>query len=501
MPLPATTAQARAPAATGVPGLDDVLHGGLTPGCTYLVEGAPGTGKTTLALQFLLEGVRRGESGLYLALSESEPELCAIAESHGWSLEGIEVRELLPRLDPEQQYTVFHASDVELVETATAMMKHIGDLRPTRVVIDSLSELRHLAGTSLRYRRQIMALKQLAAGGPGSTIVLVDDHVPGQDDHGRTIANGVVVLEQSQPDYGSERRRLKVVKYRGHTYRGGYHDFVIRRGGLHVYPRITTAPTRQVSSHEVLRSGIPQLDSLLGGGLERGTSTLIRGPAGTGKSSLAARFVLSAAEKGQRGSYFMFDESLGTFQTRTRGLGMDLEPHIEAGRVHLQQIDPAELTPGEFAAVVQRATERERTSVVVIDSLKGYLQAMREERSLAIQLHELLKYLSQREIATIVIGVHSELIESPMVSLADTSHVADSIILLRYFESAGNVRQAISVVKKRSGAHDRTIREFSLVDGGIRVGEPLREFRGLFFTPSGDPARILGTKRRKRIDS
>ena len=469
-------------AMTGVGGLDDILSGGLTPHRLYLIEGVPGSGKTTLALQFLLEGVRRGERVLYVTLSETEEELIAVAASHGWSIKDIAVRELVPSEDslrPDDQYTMFHPSEVELSETTKTILQDVERIKPSRVVFDSLSELRLLAGNPLRYRRQILALKQFFSGRK-STVLLLDDMTSTSHDlQVQSIAHGVVRLEQLYPEYGGERRRLSVLKYRGVKFRGGYHDYVIKRGGLEAYPRLVASEHRSVPPTDKLPSGLAELDTLLGGGIERGTSTLIVGAAGTGKSSLAAQFVSAAAARGQSATLFIFDESINTLLSRCAGLGIDLRAHLDSGRVVVHQVDPANLSPGEFAHAIRRAVERDSASVVVIDSLNGYLNAMPGEKFLIIQLHEILTYLGNAGVATLVIGAHQGLIGAQMITPVDASYLADAVILMRYFEARGEVRQAISVIKKRGGAHERTIREFQMANGRIRVGEPLREFRGI----------------------
>jgi len=469
-------------AATGIEGLDNVLGGGFTPHRTYLIEGVPGAGKTTLALQFLLEGARRGEQVLYVTLSETEEETRAAAASHGWSLDEITVRELVASeasLRADDQYTMFHPSEVELSETTKTLLEDVERIKPTRLVFDSLSELRLLAGSPLRYRRQILALKQFF-GGRHCTVLLLDDLTSSDRDlQVQSIAHGVLRLEQLFPEYGSERRRLIVLKFRGVRYRGGYHDFIIKRGGLEVFPRLIASEHRRAALQERLPSGLKELDALLGGGIERGTSTLVVGGAGTGKSSLAAQFVTAAAARGQQAAFFIFDESENTLLTRSEGLGIDLRRHVDAGQVTIQQVDPAELSPGEFAHVIRQAVERNGASVVVVDSLNGYLNAMPGERFLIIQLHELLTYLGQAGVATLLVGTHQGLIGGAMVTPVDASYLADAVILLRYFEARGEVRQAISIVKKRGGAHERTIREFRLESGRISVGPPLREFRGV----------------------
>ena len=475
------TGQSGVAASTGVSGLDDILGGGLTRNRLYLIEGVPGSGKTTLALQFLRAGVKAGESALYVTLSETKEELTAVAASHGWTLDGIEIRELerAEGLDPEEQNTMFHPSEVELAETTAKILADVERLRPARIVFDSLSELRLLAGSSLRFRRQILALKQFF-GTRECTVILLDDLVINDHDlQMQSIVHGVIRLEQLNPDYGSERRRLRVVKYRGVKFRGGYHDFLVERGGLNVFPRLVASEHRQVTTRARLASELPLLDTLLGGGIEEGTSTLIVGPAGTGKSTLAAQFVAAAAARGQNAALFVFDESPASLLSRCGALTIDLAGQIDAGRVTLQQVDPAEMTPGQFTDAIRRAVEDSGAKVVVIDSLNGYLHAMPQERHLTIQLHELLTYLGQKGVATIMIGAHHGLIGSQMHTAVDASYLADSIILLRYFEDKGRVRQAISVVKKRGSQHERTLREFRLDAGGIVVGETLKSFRGV----------------------
>ena len=472
----------RSVASTGIPGLDDILAGGLTRRRLYLVEGVPGSGKTTLAIQFLLAGVRQGESVLYVTLSETEEELRSVADSHGWQLDDVQIRELTPpeaALEPDEQNTMFHPSEIELATTTKLILDDVERLRPTRVVFDSLSELRLLAGTALRYRRQILALKQFFATGD-CTVILLDDMTASDHDlQMRSIAHGVVLLEQLNPDYGAERRRLRVVKYRGVKFRGGFHDYVIEQGGLAVFPRLVAAEHRQQMTRGKLASDLPALDALLGGGIEEGTSTLIVGPAGAGKSTLAAQFVAAAAARGQRAAMFIFDESPDTLLGRCRDLGVELAAHVESGTVSLQQVDPAELTPGEFVHAIRRAVEQDGAKIIVIDSLNGYLNAMPEERHLTIQLHELLMFLGQKSVATILIGAHQGLVGGQMTSSVDATYLADAVVLLRYFENRGAVHQAISVMKKRGGWHERTLREFRVDEGRISVGRVLREFRGV----------------------
>jgi circadian clock protein KaiC len=489
-------------ATTGIEGLDDILNGGLQRGRVYLLEGVPGSGKTTLAMQFLMEGARRGEPVLYITLSETTDELKSVAESHGWDLSGVTIRELLPNeaaLETEQQYTMYHPSEVELASTTKLILDDVERVKPTRIVFDSLSELRLVAGNPLRYRRQILALKQYFAGRQ-CTVILLDDMTSTERDlHVQSIVHGVIYLVLMSPEYGAERRRLRVVKYRGRAFRGGYHDYLIRKGGLIVFPRLIAAEHRRGTTGEKMASQLPALDDLLGGGIEEGTSTLIVGGAGTGKSTLAAQFCGAAARRGQKSVMFLFDESPNTLFSRCRGLNIDLEQCGRDGLLRIVQVDPAELSPGEFAHLIREAVERDHVKIVVIDSLNGYLNAMPEERFLTTQLHELLMYLSQQSVASLLISAHHGLI-GQMQTPIDASYLADAVILLRYFESRGAVHRAISVVKKRGGVHERTIREFDMSDGAIRVGEPLRQFRGVLtgvpvYEGSTEP--LIASERRK----
>jgi circadian clock protein KaiC len=482
---------------TGVPGLDDILGGGFTPDRVYLLEGNPGSGKTTLALQYLLRGVELGEAGLYVTLSETKAELGAVAKSHRWSLDGITVLELVApeaELEPDNQYSMFQPSEVELGETTKAIVSEVERTRPRRVVIDSLSEMRLLAQNPLRYRRQILALKQFFIGRE-CTVFLLDDKTSEIEDlQLQSIAHGVVTLEQLSPEYGAERRRVRITKLRGQSYRGGYHDFVIRPGGLEVFPRLVAAEHLHAQQRGMLKSGNPDLDALMGGGLQYGTSAVLLGPAGSGKSTLAIQYSRAAAARGERSAVFSFDERLETLLERTQGLGMDISAHIAEGLIRVQTIDTAELSPGEFADSVRRSVGdvdgTPGARVVIIDSLNGYLNAMPEERFLIAQLHELLTYLGHRGVVTFLIVAQHGLFGG-MSSPIDTTYLADTVVLFRYFEAMGEVKQAISVVKKRSGPHERTIRELSLGNGGIRIGPPLRDFRGIltgtpvFQGPSG----------------
>ncbi|WP_149538366.1 ATPase domain-containing protein [Siccirubricoccus phaeus] len=471
---------------TGNAGLDDILGGGLDADRLYLLEGRPGTGKTTLALQFLLEGARRGEATLYVSLSETERELRLVAQRHGWSLDGVQVFELVPAeasLDPERELTVFHPSELELGETTRMIFERVAALDPSRVVFDSLSELRLLAQDPLRYRRQILALKHFFAG-RRCTVIVLDDLTSHADDlQLHSIAHGVILLEQLAIEYGAERRRLRVVKMRGIAFRGGFHDFAIRTGGLEVYPRLVAAEHHRAFAGEFAPSGSAELDAMLGGGLERGTNALLLGAAGVGKSSLALTYAVAAADRGERAVIYAFDEGRGTMEARARTLGLPLQAAVDAGLVRIQQVDPAELSPGEFASLVRHSVEAESARIVVIDSLNGYLQAMPDERFLVLQMHELLSYLGQMGVVTILVLAQHGLV-GPMQSPVDLSYLSDAVLMLRYFEFEGEVRRALSVVKKRSGHHEHTIREFRLSAQGVAVGPPLREFSGVF---SGTP--------------
>jgi circadian clock protein KaiC len=471
--------------ATGIPGLDDVLGGGFTPDRVYLVEGNPGSGKTTLALQYLREGVRLGEAGLYVTLSETKAELAAVARSHGWSLAGITLLELVAseaELEPDNQYSMFQTSEVELGETTKVILQEVERTKPRRVVIDSLSEMRLLAQNPLRYRRQVLALKQFFIG-RACTVFLLDDRTSESEDlQLQSITHGVVSMEQLSPEYGAERRRIRIMKLRGQKYRGGYHDFVIQAGGLSVFPRLVASEHKHGQRRGLLKSANTELDALMGGGLQYGTSAVLLGPAGSGKSTLAIQYARAAAARGERASIFAFDERLETILERTEGLGMDISEDVEAGRIRIHPIDTAELSPGEFAHQVRTAVgdadAAPSTRVVVIDSLNGYLNAMPEERFLIAQLHEMLTYLGHRGVVTFLIVAQHGLFGT-MTSPIDTTYLADTVVLFRYFEAMGEVRQALSVVKKRSGKHERTIRELRLDSGGITVGQPLRDFQGV----------------------
>lgn len=467
-------------ALTGIAGLDDVLSRGLPRGRLYLVQGNPGAGKTTLALQFLLEGASRGEKGLYITLSETRSELEAVAASHGWSLSSISIFELEPAeaLRGDSQQTVFPTAEVELGEAMQTLLAEVERVKPSRVVFDSLSEIRLLAQSALRYRRQILALK-LHFSGADTTVMLLDDLTSGPDDlQLQSLAHGVIELEQKSQPYGTDRRRLRVSKLRGVSFRTGYHDFEIERGGLAVYPRLIAAEHRPGYVRECVSSGLQGLDALLGGGLDRGTSLVLTGPPGTGKSALASQIVAAFAARGERGAIYSFEEGLETLQARAEALGSPLRHRIAEGLVTAAQINPAELTPGQFIARVRTAVQHDDVRVVVIDSLNGYINAMPQATHLLSQLHELFTFLSQHGVVTVLTVAQSGLMGA-MTAPVDVSYLADAVLLLRFFEAGGRIRKAISMVKRRTGAHEDMIREISLGSGGIRIGEPLSQFRGV----------------------
>jgi circadian clock protein KaiC len=466
---------------TGIEGLDDILEGGFPAHRIYLIEGEPGTGKTTLALHFLMEGARLGEAGLYITLSETKEELQAVAQSHGWTLEGFDIYEVVPPVEslrPETQYTIFHPAEIELGETTNAMVKEFERKQPKRVVIDSLSEMRLLAREPLRFRRQILALKQFLAQQQG-TVLLLDDKAAGPDLQIHSIVHGVVSLDHLAVEYGAERRRLRVTKLRASKFRGGYHDFTIITGGLRVFPRLIAAEHHFGFDDGSVSSNIPALDRLLGGGLDRGTSTLVLGPAGSGKSTLATQFIVAAAARGDRSAAFIFDELRETFVGRALGVGADMRRFVKRGLISIQQVDPAELSPGEFAAGVRRSVDVDGARIVIIDSLNGYLNAMPEERFLSVQMHELLTYLNQQGVVTLLVMAQHGFLGGTMVTPVDVSYLADTVLMLRYFEASGAIHRALSVVKKRTGRHELTIRELEITAGGLRVGEPLSQFRGV----------------------
>ena len=467
---------------TGIAGLDDVLGGGFPQGHFFLVEGEPGTGKTTLGLQFLMEGARHGEPVLYVTLSESQREIEKVARSHGWSLDRVSIFEYTPTEDhlrPEDQYSAFHPSEVEFQDTTQNILAEVERVQPTRVVLDSLSEIRLLARDSLRYRRQVLALKHFFTN-RNCTVLLLDDRTSDAHDFQlQSIAHGVLFLEKVARDFGKTRRRVEVSKLRGSKYREGYHDYSIHTGGVTVYPRLVAQEHRAAPVFHQVTSGIPEMDALWGGGLDTGTSTLFLGPAGCGKSSIAFSYAIAAARHGEFAAAFLFEESVHLASKRAAALGMDPAPFLHGGKFHMEQIDPAELAPGEFVQHVRNTVEVHGAKVVVIDSLNGFLNAMPDEHHLPLQLHELLSFLNQNGVVTVLVLAQAGLIGSSMKSPVDLSYLADNVLLFRFFEDEGRVRKAMSVLKKRGGQHEDTIRELRMHGGRIEVGDALTGFRGV----------------------
>jgi circadian clock protein KaiC len=477
-----STSQILQRAITGIAGLDDVLEGGLARNRLHLLEGTPGAGKTTIALKFLLSGAELGEAGLYVTLAETEYELREGAASHGWQIDDrVRICELVPPesvLDPSQHQSLLYSSDLELGETVERIFEAIESWKPQRVVIDSLSEIRLLAQSSLRYRRQILALKHYFARNK-STVITLDDLTAETTDRAvHSIAHSVIHLDQMAPTYGAERRRMRITKCRGQSFRGGNHDFIIATGGVEVFPRLVAAEHRHAYSGTVVKSGIAELDALLGGGVTAGSSTLVIGPTGTGKSLLTLQFLASSVRRGERAALFVFDEELGLLFARAKGLGIDLEAMRDEGMLFVEQMDAAELSPGEFSHRVRDCMDQGDVRAVAIDSLNGYHAAMPEEQFLILHLHELLQYLNRRGAATfLTVAQHGMIGE--MRQPVDITYLADTVIMLRYFEAMGRVRRAISVIKKRTGGHEDTIRELHISQDGITLGPPLVEFQGV----------------------
>ena len=475
------------PVPSGIAGLDEILAGGFSRGSVHLVEGAPGTGKTTLGLQFLLDGRERGERGLYVTLSETKRELMRSARTHGWSLDGIDIFELVPpelTLDPEQEQTLVYASDLELGETVAMVRKEVERVKPDRVIFDSVSEIRLLSQGSLRYRRQVLALKNFLSLQNCTTLFLDDLTQQAEETSLHSMVHGVVRLHQTALQFGGDRRRLQISKLRGREYKGGFHDFVIRKGGLRVFPRLIAAEhDKDAAATPPVTTGIVELDALLGGGLSRGTSTLIMGPSGTGKSSLTLHVVAAALERGERVLVVSFDETRRVLLARAQGLSIDLEAAVAEGRLALEHIDPAELSPGEMMGMIRQHVEA-GAQMVVLDSLTGYQNAMPEESYLILHMHELLSYLGQKGVVTLLVLAQHGLV-GPMQSPVDLTYISDTVLLLRFFEAGGRIRRALSVMKKRTGPHEETIREFRIGSEGLRVGPALEQFHGVL---TGVPA-------------
>ena len=467
---------------TGIAGLDFILSGGLPKNRIYLLQGEPGSGKTTLAFQFLLEGAHQGEKGLYISFSETRDELKSVAASHGWNLQNITLLELSAienQLRPEAQNTVFHPFEVEMTETMETLLKEVDRVKPTRVVFDSVSEMRMLAETSLRYRRQMLALKTFFAKNHCTVLFLDDLTTTPVDLQVRSIVHGVINLQKLHPDFGEERRRVNIVKLRGIKFIGGYHDYIIQKGGLKVFPRIISSAQSKIIKPKSLSSGILELDKLLGGGLDQGTSNLFLGPAGTGKSTLAIQYAYAAVMRGEHAAIFAFEESMSTMMSRTKALGMDLQKYIDLGTLQIQKVDPAQLSPGEFADLIKTTVIRNQTSVLVIDSLNGYFHAMPQETFLTLQLHELLAFLGSHGVVTLLVLAQQGIMGMAMTTPVDLTYLADTVVITRYFEAMGAVKKAVSVIKKRGGFHESTIREYSVGKQGIDVGAPLTQFRGV----------------------
>lgn len=467
---------------TGLPGLDQILDGGLPANRMYLVQGQPGTGKTTFALQFLLAGAASGERGLYITFSETKEELYAVAESHGWDLSKVELLELSAieeQLTPDAQNTVFHPSEVEMNETTKILIDHVERAEPQRIAFDSVSEMRMLAETPLRYRRQMLALKQYFSRKNCSVLMIDDLTAAPQDLQVQSIVHGVINLQKIHPEFGDERRRLNIVKVRGVNFFGGHHDYNIEKGGLKVFPRIGRTEGEISFPNDPVSSGLPELDNLVGGGLDRGTSNLILGPAGTGKSTLTLQYAYAAAERGEHVAIYAFEESVKTLLHRTTAVGIDLPKHLKSGKITIQKIDPAELSPGEFASLIRETVLNNKTRMVVIDSLNGYLHAMPQEEFLTLQLHELFAFLGNHGVVTMLVLAQQGIMGSMMSTPIDLTYLADAVLITRFFEAQGSVKKAVSVIKKRGGFHEATIREFSISSKGILVGPPLHQFQGV----------------------
>ena len=469
------------PVSSGSAALDYILVGGYAAKRLHLIEGEPGSGKTTLGLQFLLEGAGKDERCLYITLSESKDELLHVARTHGWDLGGIDIFELVPpelSLDPEREQSIVYASDLELGETVQMVMSEVERVAPARIVFDSLSEIRLLAQGPLRFRRQVLALKHFFAK-RNCTVLFLDDLTQNEDDLSlHSLAHGVVRLDQLAVSYGAERRRLRVYKMRGRAFRGGFHDFAIRTGGLEIFPRLV-ASSHPDSGRETLlaASGVGELDVLTGGGLDYGTSNLVVGPSGSGKSTLVLQYVHAGLKRGERAFFVSFDETESVFMRRASGLGLEIASYRDRGLFTFRQVDPAELSPGELTAIL-RAEVDEGAKMIVLDSLSGYQHAMPQEQHMLLQMHEIVTYLNQQGVLTFLILTQSGMVGN-MQSPVDLTYLSDAVILLRFFEAQGEIRRAVSVLKKRTGHHESTIRELKIDSGGVRVGPKLAGFRGV----------------------
>jgi circadian clock protein KaiC len=481
--------QQTAKVSTGIAGLDEILRGGLPKHHLHLVEGSPGTGKTTLGLQFLIAGHQQGEPGLYVTLSETKAEIIAVAAAYGWSLEGVTILEMMTlddELKPSRQYSMFHRSEVELTPIMQAVLEEVEKSKPSRVVFDSLSELRIIARDSIRFRRQVLALKQFFAERKITALLLEDSTQPGANEHQlQGLCHGVITLEQVNSGYGAKRRRLDIIKMRGTHFIGGLHDYSIKEmQGIVLYPRLIAAEYFQEFSRDSVKSGSADLDRLLGGGLQLGTSNMLIGAAGTGKSTIVMQYAIEMASAGEKAVVFSFDETLSILMDRSKRLGQDLKHLVDSGKLSIIQIDPAEMTPGEFAQLVVASVRKDQAKLVVIDSLNGYLHAMIDKHFLLSQLHELFNFLNQQGVLTLVVVSQDGILGQDVSAPIEVSYLADSLIYLRFFEDRGRVRKAISVVKKRSSEHEETIREFRSTAHGIEIGEPLESFHGIL---SGNP--------------
>lgn len=468
---------------TGVPGLDQILGGGLPRNHLYLLQGKPGTGKTTIALQFLLEGARQGEKSLYVTFSETKAELETVARSHGWELNNISILELSAIsqiVGNTTQTTMFHTSEIEMTKTISMLLDKIKEVNPQRIVFDSVSELRLLADNSLRYRRQMLAFKEFFIG-RGSTVLFLDDLTTEDGDlHVQSIVHGVLLLEKFRAGYGVERRQFHISKLRGVHFRGGTHDYVIKKRGVHIFPRLASGEHKFKYDRSQVSTGVKELDQLLGGGFDRGTSNLLLGPAGTGKSTFAARFAISAADQGKKVSIYSFEESPANLISRADTLGLNLSSYLENGKITLRKIDPAELTPGQFTSLLREATTTAKSDVIIIDSLNGYIHAMPEQQFLMLQLHELLSYLGNQGVITLMILAQAGIMGGNMQTPLDLTYLADTVIVTRFFEAFGRIKKAISVLKKRTGYHEESLRELKIGQGGIIVGPILEHFSGIF---------------------